>query len=202
MLYLYTISSTFMKIRPMLLHQLHTPRLIIRPWIAADYPHFAALNADPEVMRYFPKPLDQQQSDQLADLCQDYILKQGWGFWSVALKDSNQCIGFVGLHAQPSQFSFSPCVEIGWRLAKAYWGLGYATEAASASLDFAFEHLQLEQVVAFTAAQNLPSEKVMQRLGMHFVELFNHPELDASSPLQQHKLYRIDRKDWSTQAQD
>lgn len=171
---------------------LTTSRLILRQWQDTDYPVFAALVADPIVMRYFPKCLNMTESQQFIDWCRDLIATQGWGFWAVELKETGQFIGFVGLNSQPSQFSFSPCVEIGWRLAQAYWQQGYATEAAQACLKFAFEQLQLSSVVAFTAKQNIASEKVMQRLGMQYIQDFEHPKLTADSPLLQHKLYRID----------
>lgn len=172
---------------------LTTSRLILRQWQDTDYPRFAALVADPIVMRYFPKCLNTAESQQFIDWCRDLIAAQGWGFWAVELKQNSEFIGFVGLHAQPTQFSFSPCVEIGWRIAKAYWQQGYATEAAQACLKFAFEQLDLSHVVAFTAKENMPSEKVMQRLGMQYIQNFDHPKLTAESPLLEHKLYRIER---------
>lgn len=173
--------------------QLETARLILRPWQASDLESFAQLNADPEVMRYFPAPLSRTESDALAERIQSAITENGWGFWAVELKQNQQFIGFTGLHYQPEQFAFSPCTEIGWRYAKQYWQNGYATEAAQACLDFAFQQLALNEVVAFTATQNHPSEKVMQRLGMHYVKNFIHPKLDAQHPLAEHLLYSIHR---------
>ena len=177
---------------------LETPRLRLRHWQTSDYAAFAELNADPEVMRYFPNPLTTDESNHLAERCKNLIAAHGWGFWAVELKQTGQFIAFVGLHAQPTQFSFSPCVEIGWRFAKAYWQQGYATEAAQACLTFAFDQLQLEHVVAFTAHNNAASEKVMQRLGMQFMQDFEHPELAADSPLLKHKLYRIERNQFQS----
>lgn len=172
--------------------QLETPRLILRQWQASDLDAFAHLNADPEVMLYFPSTLSKQQSDLLAERFQHLIASYGWGMWAVELKENQQFIGFIGLADQPEKFSFSPCVEIGWRLDRPYWNKGYATEAAKACLTFAFERLALKQIVAFTAMSNRPSEKVMQRLGMHYVYSFQHPALDAQHALAEHVLYRID----------
>lgn len=171
--------------------QLETSRLILRQWKPSDLKPFAHLNTDPEVMLYFPSTLSTQQSDLLAEKFQDLISCYGWGMWAVKLKENQQFIGFVGLADQPEKFSFSPCVEIGWRLDRHYWNKGYATEAAQACLKFAFEQLTLEQIVAFTAVSNQASEKVMQRLGMHYVCLFKHPALDRQHVLAEHVLYRI-----------
>lgn len=171
--------------------QLETSRLILRQWQASDLDAFAHLNADPEVMLYFPSTLSKQQSDLLAEKFQQFIASYGWGMWAVELKENHQFIGFVGLADQPEKFSFSPCVEIGWRIDQRYWNKGYATEAAQVCLTFAFEQLTLNQIVAFTVVSNQPSEKVMQRLGMHYVSSFKHPALDEQDPLAEHVLYRI-----------
>ncbi len=173
--------------------QLETVRLILRPWKASDWEPFAQLNADPDVMRHFPAPLSKIESDALAERIQSFISKDGWGFWAVELKQNQQFIGFTGLHHQPEQFDFSPCTEIGWRYAKQHWHQGYATEAAQACLDFAFQQLDLNEVVAFTATTNTPSEKVMQRIGMHYVKNFIHPKVDSEHPLAEHLLYSIER---------
>ncbi|WP_419820178.1 GNAT family N-acetyltransferase [Acinetobacter sp.] len=171
--------------------QLETPRLILRQWQVRDFDVFADLNADPDVMRYFPAALSKNESDLLAGRFQDTITEYGWGFWAVELKENQQFIGFVGLANQAEKFTFSPCVEIGWRLAQQYWHQGYATEAAQQCLKFAFEKLTLEQVVSFTTVLNQASEKVMQRLGMDYVENFMHPVLDKNHALAEHVLYRI-----------
>jgi RimJ/RimL family protein N-acetyltransferase len=171
--------------------QLETSRLILRQWKPSDLKPFAHLNADPEVMLYFPSTLSIQQSDLLAEKFQNLITVYGWGMWAVELKENHQFIGCVGLADQPEKFSFSPCVEIAWRLDHHYWDKGYATEAAQACLNFAFNQLVLEQVVAFTAVLNQASEKVMQRLGMDYVCSFKHPSLDEQHVLAKHVLYRI-----------
>ena len=171
--------------------QLETPRLILRQWQACDFDAFADLNADLDVMRYFPSTLSKNESDLLARRFQNSIKEYGWGFWAVELKENQQFIGFVGLANQAEKFTFSPCVEIGWRFAQQYWHQGYATEAAQQCLAFAFEKLALEQLVSFTSVLNQASEKVMQRLGMDYVENFMHPALDKNHALAEHVLYRI-----------
>ena len=176
--------------------QLETPRLIIRQWKTSDFEPFAQLNADPEVMAHFPATLSKAESDTLAHKIQSSIAENGWGFWAIELKERHQFIGFTGLHNQPEQFEFSPCVEIGWRFAKEYWHQGYATEAAEACLNFAFQDLNLKEVVAFTATSNQPSEKVMQRLGMTFIQKFNHPALKQDSPLRGHILYKMTKNEY------
>ncbi|EFE08881.1 GNAT family N-acetyltransferase [Citrobacter youngae] len=173
---------------------LETPRLIIRQWEDKDREPFAALNADPDVMRFFPSPLQKAESDLLADRFSDGIEARGWGFWAVELKETHQFVGSVGLHPQPDKFSFSPCTEIGWRLAKAYWHQGLATEAAEACLTFAFEELRLNEVVSFTSVLNKPSERLMKRLGMKKIAEFAHPALPAEHILAQHVLYQIEFK--------
>lgn len=174
--------------------ELETERLKLRAWQESDLQPFAELNADKDVMHYFPSVLTREQSDNLADKFQQLILDHGWGFWAVELKATGQFIGFTGLNTQPEQFIFSPCVEIGWRFAKQYWHQGYATEAAKACLKFAFETLQLKEVVSFTAVHNTASEHVMQRLGMQAMFEFNHPALTQESPLSRHILYKIVQK--------
>lgn len=174
--------------------ELETERLKLRAWQESDLQPFAELNADKDVMLYFPSVLTREQSDNLADKFQHLILDHGWGFWAVELKATGQFIGFTGLNIQPEQFIFSPCVEIGWRFAKQYWHQGYATEAAKACLKFAFETLQLKEVVSFTAVHNTASEHVMQRLGMQAMFEFNHPALTQESPLSRHILYKIVQK--------
>lgn len=172
---------------------LETPRLILRQWEDRDKKPFAALNADPEVMRFFPATLTKTESDNLVEKFSEGIEVSGWGFWAVELKTTRQFVGCVGLYPQPDKFEFSPCTEIGWRLGKAYWHQGLAMEAAKTCLEFAFEELALDEVVSFTAKLNTPSERLMQRLGMKKTGEFMHPALPLDHRLAQHVLYRVMR---------
>ena len=169
-----------------------TPRLVLRQWLPKDLPEFAALNADPEVMRYFPSVLDRQTSDALAAKAEALIAERGWGFWVAEDRASGQLAGMIGLHIPAPELPFSPCVEVGWRLARRFWGQGRATEGAKGALDFAWNVLKLEEVVSFTAVLNKPSQAVMQRLGMMpDAQTFLHPALPAEHILAEHCLYRI-----------
>lgn len=173
----------------------HTTRLELRGWCAEDFPAFAALCADPQVMRYFPAVLSEEGSRELFDRLVAHFGRCGYGPFAVWLREPRQWLGFVGLAEVGADLPFAPAVEIVWRLRPAYWGCGYATEAAQASLRYGFEHLKLGQIVAFTTETNEPSQRVMQRLGMRrdFHGDFDHPRLPAAHPLLRHRLYRLDR---------
>jgi RimJ/RimL family protein N-acetyltransferase len=170
---------------------IETNRLILRPWQDSDLSSFFEMSQDHDVMRYFPNLLSRSESDDLAHLIQSFIKKQSWGFWALELKENGEFIGFTGLHHQPTKFDFSPCTEIGWRLKRSAWGKGLAFEAAQASLDFGFKHLKLNEIVAFTAYSNLPSQKLMERLGMNKIKEFLHPDVPEHHPLKSHVLYAI-----------
>jgi len=169
-----------------------TERLILRQWQTSDLEPFAKLNADPDVMRYFPASLSREESDNLANRFKNIIdNNDGWGFWAVELKSTGEFVGTVGLLHQADRFDFSPCTEIGWRLAKSFWQQGIAREAATHALDFAFNQLNLDEVVSFTAAHNTQSERLMKRLGMVKQGDFMHPTLAADHYLAKHVLYKI-----------
>ena len=180
---------------------IETERLYLRQWQASDFAIFAEMNADPEVMQYFPKLLTPKVSDVIANKCQQLIADNGWGLWAVSLKvdeeNNGSFIGFVGLNDTHADMSFAPAVEIAWRLSKEHWGQGYATEAARASLNFAFTELGLEEVVSFTAVINKRSQLIMQRIGMTDTQdNFYHPALKSTHPLAEHVLYKISRQQW------
>lgn len=176
--------------------EIETQRLRLRQWRAADCAPFAALNADPVVMTHFPAPLTRQASDAMLERCASLIAARGWGFWAVELKAEGAFIGLAGLHVPDARLPCAPCVEIGWRLAAAHWRQGYATEAAGAALDVAFDRLGLDEVVSFTSLGNRRSQAVMQRLGMVPSGHFAHPALAEDSPLRVHCLYRLSRARW------
>ena len=172
---------------------LETDRLILRDLQESDLPALIALNQDPEVMQYFPKPYSQAESLRLYQGIQDEVKAYGYSLWAVEEKSSQEFIGLVGLHRSDLQiFAGKEAVEIGWRLRKEFWNRGYATEAAQACLDFAFQQAGLSEVYSFTSLLNLPSQKVMQKLGMEFVKEFDNEKVPADSPLHRHVLYRIE----------
>jgi RimJ/RimL family protein N-acetyltransferase len=174
-----------------------TQRLRLRQWCPADLEPFAALNADPRVMVFFPAPLEREESDALAGRCQSLIAERGWGFWAVEIHATRAFIGFVGLHTPAAALPFSPCVEVGWRLAFAHWGKGLASEAARGALRVGFEALELPEIVSFTAVRNLRSRAVMARLHMREApDTFEHPAVPVGSPLREHCLYRLSREQW------
>ena len=170
---------------------------MLRQWIEEDLPIFAALNSDPEIMKYFPALLSREESDAMATKCKSLIEERGWGVWAVELKSSNEFIGFVGLHTPKPNIPFSPCVEIAWRLHKKFWGNGYATEAAQQALSHAFNSLNLKEVVSFTTISNLRSRAVMERLGLtNTYRNFEHPDVPKGHPLSEHVLYKITKSEW------
>lgn len=173
--------------------QLRSERLLLRPWRAADRDPFAALNADPVVMEYFPGTLTRIESDALAERIDGDIQRLGYGLWAVEIPSEAPFIGFVGLLETSETMPFAPATEIGWRLARGYWGRGFASEAARAAIAFGFDELALEEIVALTAAGNLRSRRVMERTGMRRdpAEDFVHPQLAEGHPLADHVLYRI-----------
>ena len=168
-------------------------RVLLRPWRDADRAPFAALNADPGVMAFFPRRLTHPESDALVDRILDHFARYGFGSWALELPGVTPFAGFVGLAVPGFTAHFTPCVEIGWRLAVGHWGRGYATEAARLVLAHAFGPLGLTEVVSFTAEGNRRSRAVMERLGMRHdaAEDFDHPGLPDGHPLRWHVLYRL-----------
>jgi RimJ/RimL family protein N-acetyltransferase len=174
----------------------HTERLVLRQWREEDLEPFAQLNADPEVMRYFPAPLDREQSDAMVTRMRERIEVQGWGLWAVERRDTGAMVGFTGLAVPRNPLPFQPCVEVGWRLARSAWGHGFATEAAREALRVGFHELGLAEVVSFTTVTNTRSRAVMERLGMvrEPAEDFDHPALAEGDSLRRHVLYRTVRR--------
>lgn len=172
--------------------ELRTARLLLRQWQPSDFDPFARLNADPEVRRFFPARLTRRESDALAHRERTLIAERGWGLWAVEVTASKSFIGFIGLAEPRFDAHFTPALEIGWRLSRSHWGHGYATEGARAALAFAFEELEMDEVVSFTSAINTRSRRVMERLGMTRdpTDDFDHP-LVAEGPLRPHVLYRL-----------
>jgi RimJ/RimL family protein N-acetyltransferase len=177
---------------------LTSARLRLRPWRDEDLPAFAALNADPEVMQYMSKSLNREESDAFVGWIREGIAQRGFGLWAVEVFGVSDFIGFTGLSVPSFEAHFKPCVEIGWRLARQFWGFGYATEAARLAMDYGFRLAGLEEIVSFTFVGNIRSRKVMERLGMTRSpeDDFDHPRLSEDHPLRPHVLYRMKRAQW------
>jgi RimJ/RimL family protein N-acetyltransferase len=170
---------------------LRTSRLLLRQWRPEDREPFAELNADPAVMEYFPALLSGAESDASADRAEAAFAQRGFGFWAVEIPGETQFAGFIGLSVPWFEAHFTPCVEIGWRLARRFWGRGYATEGARAALDFGFERLGLQEILSYAVAANTRSIRVMETIGMKFCEEFDHPALEEGHRLRRHVLYRL-----------
>jgi RimJ/RimL family protein N-acetyltransferase len=175
--------------------ELRSPRLLLRPWTEADRAPHAAMNSDPEVMEFFPSVMDRAASDEWFDRLRGRWEEYGFGLFAV--DDAEGFIGFVGLAVPRFEVPFAhatdPPVEIGWRLVRRAWGQGYASEAASECLRWAFGPLGMPEVLSWTAESNVRSRAVMARIGMHHdpVDDFDHPKLAESSELRRHVVYRI-----------
>jgi RimJ/RimL family protein N-acetyltransferase len=172
---------------------METTRLIMRRWKGGDLDDLAALNADPRVMEFLPSTLTRDQSQKLLEWLEIRFEAQGFGLWALELKATGELVGWTGLNAPKFEAPFMPCVEVGWRLAHRFWGSGLATEAACASIAYAFGPLKLKEIVSFTTRNNARSRAVMTRLGMTYDpnDDFEHPSLPAGNALRSHVLYRL-----------
>lgn len=175
--------------------EIETERLLLRRWRSGDREAFAAMNADPDVMRYFRAPLGRDESDAFMARIETHFDTHGFGFWAVEEKQSGQLAGLTGLARVMFDAPFAPAVEIGWRFAANLWGRGYAPEAARAALHAGFACFALDEIVAFTIPANTPSRRVMEKLGMTYdaADDFEHPNLPAGHMLRPHVLYRMPR---------
>lgn len=170
-----------------------TERLILRRWRREDREPFARMNADPLVMEHYPSVLSRSESDAIADRIEQHFADHGFGLWALEIPEAAPFAGYVGLSVPRFQAAFTPCVEIGWRLAAQHWGHGYATEAARAVLRYGFDQLGMEEIVSFTVPGNARSRRVMDRIGMVRDPAgdFQHPLLPEGHPLRAHVLYRV-----------
>jgi RimJ/RimL family protein N-acetyltransferase len=171
---------------------IETPRLILRRWQSSDVEPFASLNADPRVMEFFPATLSRAETEVMIRTIEERFGREGFGLWAAELKETKAFIGFIGLNVPAYPLPFSPCVEIGWRLAFDCWGKGYAQEGARAALAFGFETVGIKEVVSFTTINNVRSRRVMESIGMNYDAQgdFDHPKVAADNPLRRHVLYR------------
>lgn len=181
--------------------EIKTSRLWLRAWRPDDRGPFRSLNADAMVMEHFPSVLTPEESDDLANRIEAHFVAHRFGLWAVELPGIAPFVGYIGLSIPSFQVYFTPCVEIGWRLARPYWGHGYATEGGREVLRLGFSRLGLRDIVSFTVPANVRSRSVMERLGMHhsLTDDFDHPNLPEGHHLRRHVLYRLTRADWQDQ---
>jgi RimJ/RimL family protein N-acetyltransferase len=174
--------------------ELRTSRLLLRRWRPSDLAPYAALNADAEVVEFLGGPLSRSESDAMVERIEHGFAERGFGLWALERLDSGDFIGFTGLSVPRFTSPFTPAVEVGWRLARSAWGVGFASEAARAAVDDGFGRVGLGQIVSFTTVANRRSRVVMDRLGMRHdrVDDFDHPGLPEGHPLRRHVLYRLD----------
>ena len=172
---------------------LSSGRLCLRRWRDEDREVFATMNSDARVMEFFRGCLSRVESDAMVDGIQKHFNEHDFGLWAIEVPGVAPFIGFAGLAVARFRAHFTPCVEVGWRLASEYWGQGYATEAARLALGYGFGALALSEVVSFTTATNYRSRAVMERLGMRRdpVDDFDYPALPEGHPLRRHVLYRL-----------
>jgi len=177
---------------------LRTERLVLRNWRDDDRDEWAAMNADPEVMRHFPSTMSREESDASLDRWMATIAGTGWGLWAVEVPGEAPFIGFIGLAVPRFEAHFTPAVEVGWRLARRYWGRGYAPEGGEEALRFGFEELGEEEIVSMTTMENGKSQRVMEKLGMHRdpADDFDHPTVPPDWPERRHVLYRLTAAEW------
>ena len=171
-------------------------QITLRQWKDADLEPFAAMNADPEVMRYFPSMLTRTESAAAMERARRMIEERGWGSWVVEV--DGEFAGFTGLTVPTFSAPFTPCVEIGWRFRREFWGRGLAYRAACQALRYGFDTLKLPEIVSFTTVLNARSRKLMERLGLvHDISSdFDHPLIAEGHELRRHVLYRMRRECW------
>ncbi|WCO00332.1 GNAT family N-acetyltransferase [Psychroserpens ponticola] len=171
-------------------------RLGFRNWNKNDLNEFAEINADLEVMEYFPNPLTTSETSEFIDRLQKHYDNKGYNYFATELLETGELIGFIGLAYQEYQTKFTPATDIGWRLKKSVWGNGYATEGAKKCLEFAFNTLNLEKIISVFTEKNIKSEQVMKKIGMKKIGTFKHPKLKKHPKFETCICYEIHRTDW------
>lgn len=179
---------------------IETSRLILRKWEQSDRIPFSKINQDPKVMECLLKPLSVEETAAMIAKIENHFKQYGFGLFACVIKETSEFIGFVGLNAPDFEAHFTPCVEIGWRLAFHAWGKGYATEGALAVLKAGFEKYGLKEIVSFTVLNNHRSRHVMEKIGMTYnpKDNFHHPKVPLNHPLSLHVLYRITKEHYET----
>lgn len=171
-------------------------RLGFRNWVDDDLTEFAELNADLDVMEYFPKALTEKETADFIYRLKKHYEKNGYNYFATEILETEEFIGFIGLAYQEYKTDFTPAVDIGWRLKKNAWGKGYATEGAKKCLDFAFNDLNLGKIISTCPENNTRSENVMKKIGMIKKGVFNHPKLKEYPEYEKCIYYEIDKNVW------
>ena len=172
-------------------------RLLFRKWRTSDRELFFEMNSDSVVMEFFPNVLSREESDGYLNNIMFRIERDGFGFWAVERKETEDFIGFIGINPPNVGLDIEPCIEIGWRLRKDFWGRGYATEGAKRVLKYAFEECNIDEVYSFTSIVNIRSERIMQKIGMmNTNKNFFHPKIAKEHLLCEHVLYVIKRYEY------
>ncbi|MDU2024744.1 MAG: GNAT family N-acetyltransferase [Finegoldia magna] len=166
-----------------------TERLIFRDWKKEDEHKFVEMNNDSDVMKFFPKKLNESESLELLTKIKSNFEKNGFGLYAVESKEKNEFVGFLGFNIAEFESDFTPCIEIGWRFRKEFWGEGLATEGASKCLKYGLEELDFKQIYSFTADINIPSKRVMEKIGLNFYKTFNYPNVKEGHILEKHVLF-------------
>lgn len=173
--------------------RLETARLWLRQWEDSDKQAFYEINSNPEVMRFYPSVLTRKESDELFERLRSLIDRDGFGFWACEFKSTSDLVGFVGIDQPEYELPFGPCTQVGWRLARKFWGQGYATEAARRAVTFGFKELGLKEIVAVAVKENAGSIAVMERIGMvNTQQNFSHPKVEEEH-LREHVLYKTSK---------
>lgn len=172
---------------------IETDRLILRTWKKEDADSYCRINQDPKVIEFLRGPLSTGEVNDFIVAVNIHQEKHGYSLWAAELKETSELMGFIGLNYTDFKAHFTPAVEVGWRLGSEFWGNGYATEGAKASLEFGFNTIGLKEIVSFTVPKNVRSLNVMNKIGMHqdLSGTFTHPKLPLDHPLSEHVLYRI-----------
>jgi RimJ/RimL family protein N-acetyltransferase len=172
---------------------IETERLILRTWVKEDAAPYFQINQDPKVTEFLPGPLTMEQVKDFIPAVNSHGDKHGYTLWACCLKQTGELMGFIGLNYTEWKSHFTPAVEVGWRLGSQYWGKGFATEGAKASLEYGFKQCGLKEIVSFTVPANIRSIRVMEKIGLRrdLNGDFAHPKLASDHPLSKHVLYRL-----------
>jgi RimJ/RimL family protein N-acetyltransferase len=172
------------------LYLFQSQRLGFRDWQASDLKKMAAINADPDVMEFFPKVQTEEETQQFIERMQKQFQEKGFCYFAVDKLENQELIGFIGISQQTYEADFTPCIDIGWRIDKKEWNKGYATEGAKRCLEYAFQELGLKNIYAVAPKANQKSELIMKKIGMEKVKEFEHPLLLEDERLRECVLYR------------